>query len=199
MVRLDVDCYTYVYMLGRLSTLLRRPLQLLVLILLCVSFTQHASASPFGQGVFGADVPFGSATSLSIALGGNVSLTLAPSGGNFTASGSHTITVTSTDVVGYKLYAYSPGTTNMVNGSDSIPASSNTSAGALLVNSWGYNTDGSTNYLGMTTTPTLIKDTTGPFKNGDNTTVTYGVLASIVKGAGNYTVSVVYTAVAESD
>jgi len=176
-----------------------RPLQVLVLVLLCASFSQTASASPFGSGVFGADVPFGSATSLSIALGGNVSLGLTPSGGNFAATGSHTLTVTSTDVVGYKLYAYSPGNTSMVNGSDTIPASTNTTAGPLSVNSWGYNTDGSTNYLGMTTTPALIKDTTGPFKNGDNTTVTYGVLASIVKGAGDYTVSVVYTAVAEND
>jgi hypothetical protein len=186
-------------MLDRIMARMIRPLQLLVLILLCASISSTASASPFGQGVFGADVPFGSATSLSIALGGNVSLSLTPSGGNFSASGSHTLTVTSTDVVGYKLYAYSPGSTNMVNGSDTIPASSNTSGAPLSVNSWGYNTDGSGNYLGMTTAPTLIKDTTGPFKNGDNTTVTYAVLASIVKGAGDYKVSVVYTAVAESD
>jgi hypothetical protein len=186
-------------MKGKFTSALIRPLQLLVVILFCASFQQTVAASPFGQGVFGADVPFGSATSLSIALGGNVTLALTPSGGNLAASGSHTLTVTSTDVVGYKLYAYSPGSTNMVNGSDTIPASSNTSAGALSVNSWGYNTDGSTNYLGMTTAPTLIKDTTGPFKNGDNTTVTYGVLASVVKGAGDYTVSVVYTAVAEND
>ena len=154
---------------------------------------------------------------MSIALGGNVSLSLTPSGGNFTGpahrrrcrpracwpielcSGNHTLTVTSTDVVGYKLYAYSPSSTTMVNGSDTIPASGNVTAAALSVNTWGYNTDGSSNFLGMTTTPTLIKDTVGPFKNGDNTTVTYGVLASNTKGAGAYTVSVVYTAVAESD
>ena len=186
-------------MFDRVTSVLVRPLQVVILILLCLSFSQVASASPFGSGVFGADVPFGSATSLAIALGGNVNLSLTPSGGTFTGSGSHTITVTSTDVVGYKLYVYSPGSANMVNGSYTIPASANTSAGALSVNSWGYNTDGSSNYIGMKTTPSLIKSAVGPYKSGDSTTVTYGVLTNITKGAGDYTVSVVYTAVAEND
>lgn len=186
-------------MIHKAARALRRPVVALLVVLCCAVFQQTVSASPFGQGVFGADVPFGSATSLSIALGGNVSLNLTPSGGNFTGSGSHTLTVTTTDVVGYKLYVYSPGSSTMTNGSETIPASGNTTAGALSVNTWGYNTDGSTNYVGMTTTPTLLKDTTGPFKSGDNTTVTYGVLTNITKGAGNYTVPVVYTAVAESD
>lgn len=165
----------------------------------CGSFQQTVLASPFGEGVFGADVPFGSATSLSISLGGNVSLNLTPSGQYFTASGSHTITVTSTDVVGYRLYAYSPGSTSMTYGSQTIPASSNGSPAALATNTWGYNTNGSANYVGMKTVPALIKDTTGPSKTGDTTTVTYGVLTDLAQTAGAYTVSVVYTAVAETD
>ncbi len=170
------------------------------LVLLCsIMLQQPAQASPFGQGVFGADVPFGSATSMSIALGGNVSMNLTQSGSNLTGTGSHTLTVTSTDVVGYKLYAYSPSSTTMTNGSNTIPASGNGSPAPLSVNSWGYNTDGSSNFVGMLTTPTLIKDTTGPFKNGDNTTVTYGALTNITKGAGDYTVNVVYTVAAEND
>lgn len=168
-----------------------------ILALLCsVMLQQPAAASPFGQGVFGADVPFGSATSLSIALGGNVSLNLAPSGPNFTGTGAHTLTVTSTDVVGYKLYAQSPSGTTMTNGTDTIPASGNSTPGSLALNTWGYNTDASSNYVGMLTTPSLIKSGTGPFKTGDNTTVTYGVFTDITKGAGSYTVGVVYTAVA---
>lgn len=192
-------CNILMHMPRFLARRVVRPIQALLVVVVCMGLGQTVAASPFGQGVFGADVPFGSGTSLSIALGGNVTLNLTPSGNQFTASGSHTLTVTSTDVVGYKLYVYSPGSSTMTNGSETIPASSNTTPGSLAVNSWGYNTDGSTNYLGMTTTPALIKDTTGPSKNGDNTTVTYGVLTDITKGAGSYTVGVVYTAVAESD
>jgi hypothetical protein len=156
------------------------------------------SASPFGQGVFGADVPFGSGTSLAIALGGNVSFNLTPSGSTQSGTGSHTITVTSTDVVGYRLYIYSPGSTNMVNGSETIAASANVTAAALALNTWGYNTNASSNYIGVKTTPVVLKDANGPYKNGDNTTVTYGVYASTTKGAGQYKNSVVYTAVAKS-
>ena len=49
----------------------------------------------------------------------------------------------------------------------------------------------------MSTTPKLIKNASGPYKNGDDTTVTYGAITSITKSAGAYTVSVVYTAVAK--
>lgn len=158
-----------------------------------------AHASPFGQGVFGADVPFGSATSISINLGGDVPLTLAPNGGNFSGTGSHVVTVTSTDVVGYYLYAHTTGTTDMVNGSATIPASNNITETALSVGSWGYNTSGSTtNFLGMNATNVLLKNASGPFKNGDPTTVTYGALASNTQAAGNYSVAVTYTAVAKN-
>jgi hypothetical protein len=174
-------------------------LLLVALVLLsCVLLQQPAAASPFGQGVFGADVPFGSLTSLSIALGGNVSLNLSPSGGTFTGTGSHTVTVTSNDVVGYRLYLYSPSGTAMTNGSYTIPASANVSPAALATNSWGYNTNGSSNFVGILATPSVIKDANGPYKTGDNTTITYGAVTDITKGAGNYTVGVVYTAVAKS-
>jgi hypothetical protein len=161
---------------------------------------QNALASPFGQGEFGADVPFGSTTSLTISLGGNVSLSMLPDGPNFKGTGSHTVTVTSTDVVGYLLYAHGTGSTDMVNGGATIPASSNTVAGPLDVNSWGYNTTGSTiNFLGMTTTSSLLKDAAGPYKNGDDTTVTYGALAGASKEAGSYATAVTYTAVAKNE
>lgn len=180
--------------------MLFRPLLVLCGIFSLLSVAPTVAASPFGQGVFGAHVPFGSVTSLAIALGGNVSLNLAPSGPNFVGSGSHTITVTSTDVVGYNLYIYSPSSTNMTNGTDTIPTSGNSSAGPLSTNTWGYNTTGSTtNYLGMTATPKLLKSASGPYETGDNTTVTYGVLTDITKSSGAYTVSVTYTAVATNE
>lgn len=158
-----------------------------------------AAASPFGQGVFGADVPFGSMASISINLGGNVALSLAPSGGNFSGSGSHTVTVTSTDVVGYYLYAHATNSTNMTSGSATIAASNNSSANPLSVGTWGYNTNGSTtNFLGMNATSVLLKDASGPFKNGDATTVTYGALVSNTQAAGNYSVAMTYTTVAKN-
>lgn len=168
-----------------------------VLLLLC-AFASTAYASPFGQGTFGADVPFGSITSLSINLGGDVSLSLVPDTGNLRGVGSHTITVTSTDVVGYQLFVRSTSSTNLVSGSSTIPASGNSTAAALAINSWGFNTDGSSNFVGMTTTPYLLKDTTGPSKNGDNTTVTYSAYTTTSQPAGVYTTSVTYTAVAEN-
>jgi hypothetical protein len=186
-------------MTRRLYDKLFRPGLFLCGLLMVFSVAPSVAASPFGQGLFGADVPFGSVTSLTISLGSNVSLNLAPSGSTFVGSGSHTITVTSTDVVGYSLYIYNPSGTNMTNGSDTISASGNTSAGSLATNTWGYNIDGSSNYLGMTTYPVLLKTATGPYKNGDDTTVTYGVLTDITKSAGSYTTSVTYTAVALTD
>jgi hypothetical protein len=160
-----------------------------------VAFTPQVHAIPFGQGTFGHDL-FGSATSLSVALSGNVNLNLTSNGSQFTGSGSHTITVSSTDVIGYSLYAYaSNGNTMTASGGATIPASANSTAGPLAVNTWGYNIDGSGNYLGMGTTPTLVKTAAGEYRSGDTTTVTYGVLTNSIQQPGSYSVSVVYTAV----
>jgi hypothetical protein len=160
---------------------------------------QPAHASPFGQGVFSADVPFGSATSISIALGGDVALNLTPSGGQFSGTGSHTVTVTSTDVVGYLLYLRPTTGTNLTNGSATISASSNGSAAALTEGTWGYNTTGSTtNFLGLSNGIAEIKNANGPYKSGDPTTVTYGALTGATQAAGNYTMAVTYTVVAKN-
>ncbi len=164
----------------------------------CLLPASTTFAQPFGQGVFGANVPFGSMTALSINLGGNVAIALSPSGATFTGTGSHTITVTSTDVVGYYLYAHTTGSTSMVNGSASIPASTNTTASPLSLNSWGYNTNGSSNFLGMKSTSVLLKDASGPYESGDATTVTYGALTDSVQAAGTYTTAVTYTVVAKN-
>ncbi|HEX4662481.1 MAG TPA: hypothetical protein VH144_02610 [Candidatus Saccharimonadales bacterium] len=173
---------------------------LVLLVGICLfGLASSVSASPFGQGKFGANVPFGSATSISINVGSDVPLTLTPSGGNFSGTGSHTVTVTSTDVVGYYLYAHTNGSSNMTNGSATIPASSNSTLLPLSVGSWGYNTTGSTtNFLGMLSSSSLLTDGTGPFTSGDPTTVTYGALVNNVQAAGSYSVNVVYTAVAKN-
>lgn len=186
-------------MIWRVYDKLCRPLTVLCAVFALFAFAPTVAASPFGQGVFGAHVPFGSVTSMSINLGANVNLTVAPSGPNFVGTGSHTITVTSTDVVGYSLYIYARGSTAMTNGTDTIPASTNGTAAPLAVNTWGYNTNGSTNYLGITNTPALLMTATGPYESGNNTTVTFGVLTDITKSSGTYTTNVTYTAVALTD
>jgi len=183
----------------RLYDAMFRPALLVCGLLTLLSIAPRVAASPFGQGVFGAQVPFGSVTSLAISLGGNAALNVVPSGSNFVGSGSHTITVTSTDVVGYNLYIYAPTNTAMVGSTATIAASSNGTPAPLAINSWGYNTDGSDNYLGLTTAPTLLKSADGPYESGDDTTVTYGMLTDVTKAEGNYAVSVTYTAVAKTE
>ena len=171
---------------------------LLAVVIVLLFAAQTAHASPFGQGVFGANVPFGSATSLTINLGSDVNIALSPSGATLAGTGAHTVTVTSTDVVGYYLYAHTTGTTNMTSGSATIPASSNSSDAPLATNTWGYNTTGSTtNFSGMPATNVLIKHGSGPFTSGDSTTVTYGALVDSTVPAGTYSVAVTYTAVAQ--
>jgi hypothetical protein len=170
-----------------------------VLALAAAFLPTTAFASPFGQGVFGADVPFGSATSISIDLGSNVALPLSFNGTNFEGTGSHVVTVTSTDVVGYYLYAHATTSTDMTRGSATISASNNGTANPLSVGTWGYNTTGSTtNFLGMPAGGALIKQGSGPFKNGDATTVTYGALAGPTQAAGTYSMSMTYTVVAQN-
>ena len=172
---------------------------ILLLVILPLLIAIPVGASPFGQGKFGADVPFGSDTSISIDLGGDVQLALTPNSGNFSGSQAHTVTVTSTDVVGYYLYTHATGSTSMVSGSASIPASNNSSAGPLAVGSWGYNLSGSTtNFLGMGNTSTLLVDADGPYKNGNPTTVTYGAFVGPTQEAGTYSVAITYTAVAKN-
>lgn len=173
---------------------------LVVLMGATLTIQQAAFASPYGEGTYNADVPYGSATTLSISLSGAVDFILAPSSNTFSGSGSHTVTVSSTDVVGYQLFINSTTpTTAMSNGTSSIAASANTSASALSVNTWGYNTTGSTsNFIGITPSAVLLKSATGPYKDGDATTVTYGAYADNTKTSGTYTVDVTYTAAGES-
>lgn len=182
------------------NTISRCSLLLVATLLLC-SIMSYSTvvAQPYGKGVYGADVPYGNLTSISIGLSSAVNMTLAPSGPNLSGSGSQTVTVTSTDVVGYNLYINATTSTSMTNGTDTIAASGNLSDAPLTVSSWGYNTTGSTtNFTGMTLSQVQLKDANGPFKNGDATSVTYGVLISTAKSSGVYTVDVTYTAIGKS-
>jgi hypothetical protein len=176
-----------------------RLLFVMMLIMSCVSLGQIASASSFGAGYFGANVPFGTATNIAVSLSGNVNFNLTPSGSNFTGSTSSTITVTTDDVNGYYLYTYCYGNSALVNGSYTIPASANVTEGTLASNTWGYNIDGSSNYIGFTTNPVVIATATGPYISGNTTTITYGVLTTDATPDGSYSAPVTFTAAAMND
>ena len=184
-------------MTSGLHSRLFRPGLVVATLLMLVSLSGTAVAAPFGAGSFGDDAPFGDTTSLAIALGGDVDLGLTLSGGTLSGTGSTGVTVTSNAAEGYGLYMYADGSSDMVSGSSLIPASTNGSNAPLSANTWGYNTTGSsTDFLGLSTLPTLIKQGTGPHTTGETTTVTFGVKADATQAAGDYSVSVVYTAVA---
>ena len=189
----------YISTMKAVNTLHKNIFLFVILVILYVSLVlTHLQASPYGAGVYNADVPYGGETSLAITTGGNVSIQLTPTEAGTLGTASNDVTVTSTDVVGYKLYISSLTSSNMTNGAATIPASANVTPASLANNTWGYNTDASANFIGSTTTETLIKDAPGPYSSGDVTTVTYGVKVDQGKPAGNYTTTVVYTAVPQT-
>lgn len=180
---------------------MRKALQITSIILISfLVFAQITHAQPFGKGKYDANVPYGSETSITISISGDITIPITPTESGTLGTSNSTVTVTSTDVVGYKLYIRAAGaSTNMVNGPDTLPTSANGSPAALDVNTWGYNTDGSSNFVGINLSDTLIKNTTGPFSSGDNTTVKYGVLVDNSKPAGNYSTTILYTAAPKTD
>lgn len=156
-------------------------------------------AQPYGKGIYNENVPYGDQTSLSIATSGNVAIPITPTTSGVLTTGNSVVTVTSTDVKGYKLYIRALNDTNMNNLGALLPASSNNSPAILAVNTWGYNTDASTNFVGLSLADTLIRSITIPASSGDVTTVTYGINLDMAKPAGNYVANIVYTAVPQTD
>lgn len=156
-------------------------------------------AQPYGKGVYGSNVPYGDLTSLSIATSGNISIPITPTSTGTQATGDSIITVTSTDVMGYKLYIRALSDTNMNNLGSLLPASDNTTPATLAINTWGFNTDASNNFVGMTLSDVLIHSVSIPASTGDITTVTYGMNIDLAEPAGNYVASVIYTAVPQTD
>lgn len=180
------------------TKLLRRIFSLLTILSIVLFSTGLVAAQPYGAGKFGANVPYGGQTSLAISTGGNVSIQVTPTDSGTLGTANNAVTVTSTDVVGFKLYIRSVSSTDMTNGSYTLAASSNVSAAPLASNTWGYNTDASTDFIGTTLTDVLIKDGVGPYSSGDTTTVTYGVKVDNARAAGSYVTTVVYTAVPQT-
>jgi len=156
-------------------------------------------AQPYGKGLYNENIPYGDQTSLSISTSGNVNIPITPTTTGVFSTGSNSVTVTSTDVKGYKLYIRALKNTYMDNLGAQLPASSNASPAALTMDTWGYNLDASTNFVGINSTDTLIKSASAPTPNGDSATITYGIKLDMAKPAGNYTANVVYTAVPQTN
>ena len=154
-----------------------------------------AMASPYNAGIYNENVPYGTETYLAISTDGDVSLAVTPTSSGTEVTGNSEVTVTSTDVVGYQLFIRSETTTDMDNLGALIPTSGNGSPAALAINTWGYNTDASSNFVGSSLTDTLIRNFDGPAPSGDLTTVTFGIYIDLAKPAGNYSTQIVYTAV----
>jgi len=170
-----------------------------IAIAISLLITPSSYAQPYGKGIYNENVPYGNQTSLSIATSGNISIPITPTASGILATNNSAVTVTSTDIKGYKLYIRALNNTSMNNSGALLPASSNNSPAELAVNTWGYNTDLSTNFVGLSLTDTIIRSTTIPASNGDTTTITYGVKLDMAKPAGNYIANIVYTAVPQTD
>ncbi|MEI7539317.1 MAG: hypothetical protein WCJ36_00915 [Candidatus Saccharibacteria bacterium] len=164
-----------------------------------LSLASQVYAQPYGTGKYNSAVPYGSQTSLSITTSGNVSVPITPTTTGTLATGTSDVTITSTDVTGYKLYIRALNNTNMDNLGTPLPASANNSPAALALNTWGYNTDASNNFVGITINDTMIKSLVGPASSGDITHITYGMKLDLAKPAGNYTATIVYTAVPQTN
>ncbi len=172
---------------------------LLVVITLSFIMNGQVNAAPYGRGIYNENVPYGSETSLTIGTSGDTTIQISPTDAGTLGTNTSDVTVTSTDVVGYKLYIRSTTSTDMTNGASTIPASANVSPAPLATNTWGYNSDASSNFTGTTLLDNLIATRTGPYTSGDLTTFTFGVKIDNSKPAGNYTTSVIYTAVPQTD
>lgn len=168
-------------------------------LLIIYSASYQCKAQPYGEGIYNEDIPYGNMTSLSIATDGNVNIPISPDSNGVLNTGTSNITVTSTDVNGYKLYLRALNNIEMTNDGSSIPASSNETPAELDTNTWGYNTDDSNTFVGITLTDTLIRSVSNPVKSGSTTTVTYGVKLDLSKPSGSYSSTVVYTAVPQTD
>lgn len=180
---------------------MRKITSIIFIISLVISTTLStiSFAQPYGKGIYNENVPYGDLTSLSIATDGDIIIPITPTTEGVQSTGVSNVTVTSTDVKGFKLYIKALNSSDMDNLGDSLPASVNAVPAALAVNTWGYNLDASNNFVGITLSDVLIRSVSIPMPLGDTTNVTFGMKLDLSKPAGNYTATVLYTAVPQTD
>ena len=149
---------------------------------------------------------------------GTVTLDSTPTGAGVQTTSSDTVTISTNDSAGYTLkLAETSGSSALVSGGNSIPATSGTygTPVALTANTWGYRVDslgsfgagptsgainaaiGAVKYAAVpaTASPQTLK-TTAVTATNDTTTVWYSVAVNTSTPSGTYTNGVTYTATA---
>ena len=177
-----------------------------IVFILLIVLSSKIGASPYGQGVYGENVPYGGATSISMTTSGTVNIAITPVPGGATNTGDDTVTVTTTDVNGYILnIKNTDNNQNITNGLNTVGPTSGTyaSPSALDNNSWGYRiaSFAPNTYAAVKTNLSggeNIKTTTGPDTGGDVTTVTFGAKIDNTKTAGIYSDTILYTATGQT-
>lgn len=158
-------------------------------------------------------------STITVNSGASVALNVAPSSGAAVSTASNTVTVTTNNATGYDLTLSTTGAErDLVKGSDHIAAHTGTwaSPSTLATNSWGYRIDNAGTFgAGPTTVlnsaasssqtwagvpasgsaQNIKTSSTNTSGAGDDVTVWYAMSADATKPSGNYTNSVVYTAV----
>jgi hypothetical protein len=185
-----------------------------------ISGLSAAADSTYGSGLYGS-CQYGGC-SITVSSNGTVNLNVSPvPGGNCTVQ-SDSVGVLTDNSNGYVLSVTDSGTdTDLVNGSNTISASSGTYASptALATNSWGYRVDGlgsfgsgpttaqsnvsassisGLTFAGMAAsnqTPVQLANTSAPADPAQTTTVWYGVCADQTQPNGIYSTQVTYTAI----
>ena len=194
----------------------------LVAICLMTAIAQDARADTtdstvYGSGNYG-DCDYGACT-ITLSSGGTTTLNVAPTPAGKCTVQSDTASVLTDSTVGYNLTMTTSTTNNaMTSGSGSISAASGTAASpaTLAMNRWGYRVDSlsgfgagptssqnngsipSVSFAGVPPSNlagTLVASSSGPANPAAATTVWYGLCADSSQPAGNYSVTVTYTAV----
>ncbi|RWZ78192.1 MAG: hypothetical protein EOT05_00260 [Candidatus Microsaccharimonas sossegonensis] len=150
---------------------------------------------------------------------GTVAVNVTPTAGGVQTIANDIITVSTNNSAGYTLKINeTAGSTALVSGGNSIPATSGTFASPIVqtVNTWGYRVDGVGSFgagptsavsnaaisgsikfaaVPVTASPDTIKTTSSTATN-DTTNVWYGVAVNTATPSGSYTNNVTYTAIA---
>lgn len=189
----------------------------LPLIVFSILMTDASLALPYGVGTYGTCQY--DTCSLSLTSGGTLSLNISPTSDGVYSTLNDEVEVGTGSSTGYTLSLADADTnTNLVNGGDTVAASSGTQASPiiLIVNTWGYRVDGLSGFgAGPTTsqnsspnstftfagvpasdqTAHSLKVTSAAASPPETTMVWYGARINNTKPSGTYTDQVVYTAV----